>query len=227
LSRGWRASGRAERPGWAVGLAGFCLVTLVFLIARDLFLPQVRDTEVWFGFEVHGWLAWLSAPIHWAIFATAAWAFWSVRPWVWPWASVYAFYVAGSHLVWNLTSSAGGGWEAGLWQLALFSVPAVALLWARPPRDRVAATSAPVPDRHVAPAFSAHEAHPFQAPADPAKDRCALCGESRTQIRHHPTRIRAACVLKGLDPAAVMEASRASASAKAVGGPPRGRDPSG
>lgn len=164
---------------------------------------------MWFGFEVHGWLAWLSAPIHWAIFATAAWAFWVVRPWVWPWASVYAFYVAGSHLVWNLTSPDGGGWGAGLWQLALFSVPAVALLWARPRPDR--------PARHAGPSFSAHEAHPFRAPADPASDRCTLCGEPRAQIRHHPTRVRAACLLKGLDPAAAMEASRPSERVRGPG----------
>ena len=121
-----------ERPWWATVLSAFCTVTLIFLIARDVFVPHVRDTEVWFGFELRGALARLTAPLHWAIFAAAAWAFWSVRPWVWPWASVYAFYVAVSHLIWNLTSPSGGGWGPGLWQLLLFGIPAVALLWARP-----------------------------------------------------------------------------------------------
>lgn len=122
------------RPWWASALAAFCAATVVFLAVRDLAIPAVRDTEVWLGLEVHGWAARASAPLHWAVFALGAWGFWRCRPWVWPWASVYAFHVAVSHLVWNLTSPAGGGWTAGLWQMALFSVPAAALLAARPPR---------------------------------------------------------------------------------------------
>jgi hypothetical protein len=87
---------------------------------------------VWFGFEFRGLLAWVTAPLHWLVFIAGAWGYWKMRSWVWPWASVYAFYIALSHVVWNLTSSSGGGWVAGLWQFALFSIPAVALLWARP-----------------------------------------------------------------------------------------------
>jgi hypothetical protein len=106
---------------------------VVFLVVRDLWLPAVRDTEVWLGFELHGFWARATAPLHWAIFAVGAWGFWQLRPWIWPWASVYAFSIAVGHLAWNLTSEAGGGWTAGLWQLGLFSLPALALLWARPP----------------------------------------------------------------------------------------------
>jgi hypothetical protein len=127
---------RDGRPWWATGLAAFCGVALVFLVARDLGVPEVRDTEVWLGFELHGWPARVTAPLHWAVFAVGAFAYWTLRPWVWPWASAYAFQVAVSHLVWNLTSPRGGGWEAGLAQLALFSIPAAALLAARPPRVR-------------------------------------------------------------------------------------------
>ena len=47
---------------------------------------------------------------------------------------MYAFYIAASHLVWNLTSPHGEGLAAGLLQLGLFSLPAAALLLARPPR---------------------------------------------------------------------------------------------
>lgn len=121
------------RPWWATSLSVVCASTVVFLVARDLALPEVRDTEVWLGLEVHGGLAWATAPLHWLIFAAGAWGFWTLRPWIWPWASIYAFQVALGHLVWNLTSAAGGGWSAGLWQLAVFCLPAVALLWARPP----------------------------------------------------------------------------------------------
>jgi hypothetical protein len=121
-----------SRPWWATVLSVFCALTVVFLISRDLFVPHVRETEVWLGFELRGWLARLTAPLHWMIFGIGAWGFWSLRPWVWPWASVYAFSIAVGHLIWNLTSDSGGGWAPGLWQLALFSAPAVALLWARP-----------------------------------------------------------------------------------------------
>ena len=105
---------------------------MTFLIARDALLPEVRAVEVWFGFEVHGVLALATAPAHYAIFAVGAHGFLRVRPWIWPWASAYAFYIAVSHLVWNLTSEQGGGLHDGLVQLALFSVPALALAFARP-----------------------------------------------------------------------------------------------
>lgn len=120
------------RPRWASPLALLCAATVVFLVGRDLFVPHVADTEVWFGVELRGWLARATAPLHWLIFGVAARGYWKVRPWIWPWASVYLFYVALSHLIWNLTSPSGGGWIAGLWQLALFAILPIALLWARP-----------------------------------------------------------------------------------------------
>ena len=126
------ATPQRRRPWWATAMAAFCAATVVVLVYRDLAIPHVRDTEVWLGFEVTGALAWATAPLHWAFFAIGAWAYWRVEPWIWPWASVYAFYIASSHLVWNLTSANGEGWIAGLWQATVFSVPAVALLFARP-----------------------------------------------------------------------------------------------
>lgn len=126
------------RPVWATGMAAFCAGTVGFLVARDLFVPEVRDTEVWLGLELHGWKARATAPLHWGVFACGAWGYWRMRRWVWPWASVYAFQVALGHLVWNVTSASGGGWGAGWAQGALFSLPAVGLLWARPERGRSA-----------------------------------------------------------------------------------------
>ena len=113
-------------------MALFCAATVVFTASRDLALPHVRDVEVWAGFELRGAWALATAPVHWAVFAAGAWGFWRLRPWIWPWASVYACYVAASHLVWNLVSPSGGGTLAGLWQLALFSLPGCLLWWARP-----------------------------------------------------------------------------------------------
>lgn len=118
-----RGAGRSS----ATALAAFCATTVLFLVYRDLFVPHVRDTEVWFGLEVHGPLAWATAPIHWSIFALGAWGFHARLPKIWRWASIYAYYVAASHVVWNITSPSGEGWLAGLVQGALFAIPGVLL----------------------------------------------------------------------------------------------------
>jgi hypothetical protein len=109
-------------------LALLCAATVVFLAARDLFVPEVRDVEVWGGFEVHGRAARLTAPLHWAIFAFGAWAFWRAKPWAFPAAAAYLLYVALSHLVWSEASPHGRGWPAGLAQAAGFALVAALLL---------------------------------------------------------------------------------------------------
>ncbi|HXK25611.1 MAG TPA: hypothetical protein VMS55_23280 [Myxococcota bacterium] len=81
-------------------MAVFCALTVVFLAYRDLFVPHVRDVEVWGGFELHGAAARWSAPLHWLIFATGAWGFWRARPWIRPAAVTYTVYVALSHVIW-------------------------------------------------------------------------------------------------------------------------------
>ena len=49
--------------------------------------------------------------------------------------------------------------------------------------------------------LSKYDAHPFEPVVGPdGAERCALCGERRMQIRHHPTRIAAACLMRGIDP---------------------------
>lgn len=121
----------AARPWWITGLLAFCVLGLVVSIPRDLFFPAYRDVEVWLGFELGGWPARLTAPLHWAIFAAGAWGFWKLRPWMWPWASVYVFYVAISHLVWSEVSANGRGWPIGLAQALGLSIVAVALWRAR------------------------------------------------------------------------------------------------
>jgi len=118
-----RSRNDRTRPLSATALAAFCAGTVAFLVFRDLFIPHVRDTEVWFGLEVHGSAAWFSAPIHWSIFAFGAWGFWSQYPRIYALASTYAFYIAASHAIWNITSSSGGGLLAGLWQAGIFAIP--------------------------------------------------------------------------------------------------------
>ncbi len=109
-------------------LAVFCLGSVGFLVWRDLFLAHVRDVEVWFGFELRGAPALLTAPIHWAVFLVGAWGFWFQRSWILPGAAAYELYIAFSHLVWNQTSPNGRGWLAGIVQMLVFSIPGV-LLW--------------------------------------------------------------------------------------------------
>jgi hypothetical protein len=117
-------------------LALLCAATVVFLAARDLLLPEVRDVEVWLGFELHGSKALLSAPLHWAIFGAAAWAFWRAKPWIWPAAAVYVFYVAASHLIWSEASPNGRGWPMGLLQAVGISLIGVWMLRTRQPTVR-------------------------------------------------------------------------------------------
>jgi hypothetical protein len=102
-----------------------------FLVARDLFVPEVRDVEVWLGFELHGAAARASAPLHWAIFAAGAFAFWRAKPWILPAAAGYTLYVALSHLIWSEASAHGRGWPMGLLQAAGFSGIGLLLLRAQ------------------------------------------------------------------------------------------------
>lgn len=125
-------------------MALFCALTLGFLVYRDLAIPEIRDVEVWLGFEVRGIWAQITAPIHWAIFGAGSLAFWRAWPPVWRIAVGYALYVAFSHLVWNLTSDAGRGLPAGIAQFVLFSIPALAIeLFSRSSLNRVVESIAP------------------------------------------------------------------------------------
>src|SRR5262249_32988756 len=110
----------------ALGVA--CALTVAVTLASDCFVPAARDTEVWGGFELHGSLALATAPLHWTIFAIFAWAFWTGRAWIVPWAAGYLFYVALSHLVWSEASPHGRGWAIGLVEAAVIAVAATALL---------------------------------------------------------------------------------------------------
>lgn len=112
-------------------LAAFCLASVPFLAYRDLFVAGPRDVEVWFGFELRGSPALLTAPLHWAIFLLGAWGFWFQRPWIVPLAAAYELYIALCHLIWNQVSPNGRGWLAGLVQAVAFSIPAILLLRAR------------------------------------------------------------------------------------------------
>ena len=120
-----------SRPLWMTALLVVCLLGVIVNVYRDVLIADSRNVEVWFGFEFTGWVAKLTAPLHWAILAAGAWGIWKLRPWMWPWASLYVFYVALSHLVWSEASAQGRGWPIGLLQAAAISVVAIALWRAR------------------------------------------------------------------------------------------------
>jgi len=117
-------------------LAVFCFATVVVLVLGDLFVDRRRAVEIWFGFELRGMAALLTAPLHWLVFLAGAWGFWFQRPWILPAAAAYAFYVALSHLVWSEVSPQGRGWPVGLLQALALSIPGVLLLRARRLRRR-------------------------------------------------------------------------------------------
>ena len=123
-----RSVSAAERPWWTSALAVFCLASFFFLVVRDLCVAHVRDVEVWFGLELRGALALWTAPLHWAVFLVGAWGFWRQRPWILRAAAAYEFYIAASHLVWNVTSPIGYGWASGVLQMVAFAIPAALLL---------------------------------------------------------------------------------------------------
>ena len=112
-------------------LAVFCLVTVLFLVPRDLFFAETRAVEIWLGFEVRGTAALATAPVHWASFLVGAWGFWFRRPWILPCAAGYVFYISLSHLIWSGFNQNGHGWPMGLLYAVVFSVPGVLLLRAR------------------------------------------------------------------------------------------------
>ena len=127
LRRDW-----ARRPWWMNLLFWFCLYMSFLYLPFDLFLkPVADDHEVWFGYTLTGWWAKATAPVHWLIYGAGAHGFWRMRPWMWPWAAVYAAQVAIAMLVWNVVDPRGHGWFAGAAAAAVFAVPALALWRAR------------------------------------------------------------------------------------------------
>jgi hypothetical protein len=119
----WRSE-LARRPWWMNGLLGFCLYMTFIYMPFDLFGKSVEsDDEVWFGVLVHGWAAKLTEPLHWAIYGAGSYGFWRMRPWMWPWAAVYAAQISIGMLVWNLLDPRGAGWLVGSGIASVFLLP--------------------------------------------------------------------------------------------------------
>jgi hypothetical protein len=126
----------ALRPWWMTLIFYFCVFMTVLYMPFDLFVrPVAEDQEVWFGFVLTGWWAKGTAPVHWLIYGAGAYGFWRMRSWMWPWAAVYAAQVTVAMFVFSVDQ--GGGWLAGLVAAGIFTVPTVALWYARPLFGRV------------------------------------------------------------------------------------------
>ena len=116
-------------------MAALCAFGCAFLVYRDFAIPEVRDVEVWLGFELRGRAALLSAPLHWAILGVGAWAYWTQQRWIALATALYLHYVALSHGIWSEVSANGRGWRIGLAQAALFSALAIPF-WVKHRRGR-------------------------------------------------------------------------------------------
>jgi short-subunit dehydrogenase len=110
--REWIRDAFGRRPGWMNALMLFSAYMAFVYVPWDFFVkPVALDEEVWFGIRLHGWWAKLTEPLHFAIYALGAYGFWHMRPWMWPWAAIYAGQVAIAVLVWPLLyrDEIGGG----------------------------------------------------------------------------------------------------------------------
>jgi len=116
------------RPWWMNVLMVFCGYMAFVYVPWDLFVkPTADDEEVWFGILFHGASAKVLAVPHWAVYALGAYGFRKMRPWLWPWASLYAAQVAIGMLVWN--GLYVGGFVGLLLGLVSF-LPFLGLAWA-------------------------------------------------------------------------------------------------
>lgn len=128
MERWWRER-FAQRPWWMNLLMAFCAyMTFVHMPWDFLMKPVTGAEEVWFGIVLRDWAAKLTEPLHWAIFAAGTYGFWRMRPWMWPWASLYAAQVALAMLVWSIVYVGGFvGWLAGIASFIPFAGIALAL----------------------------------------------------------------------------------------------------
>jgi hypothetical protein len=130
----WWREALGRRPWWMNGLMVFCGYMALVYMPWDLFVkPVADDEEVWFGIIFRGWAAKITEPLHWLIYAAGAYGFWRMRPWMWPWAALYAAQMTIAMVVWNVVYLGGpGGWVLALASLAPFGGLTLALWNARP-----------------------------------------------------------------------------------------------
>ncbi|MEN8185419.1 MAG: SDR family NAD(P)-dependent oxidoreductase [Myxococcota bacterium] len=145
--RDWLRERMSGRPLWMNALLVFSAYMAFVYVPWDLFVkPVLVDEEVWFGVRFHGWTAKLLTLPHWFVYAAGAYGFWRMRPWMWPWASVYTGQVAIGMLVWPIVYQGGiGGLAAGIVSFAVFGSLTVALWRAR---ERFERPAVPLSERY-------------------------------------------------------------------------------
>ena len=105
----------AGRPWWMNATLLFCAYMTFIYMPFDLFFkPVAEDQEVWFGFMLTGWAAKATEPLHWAIYGAGTWGFHRMRPWMWPWASLYVAQIVFGMVVWGVLYSSGEPGPVGL-----------------------------------------------------------------------------------------------------------------
>ena len=140
--RDWIREQLARRPAWMNALLGFCVwMAFVYVPWDFLAKPVAADAEAWFGFLLHGWAAKATEPLHLAIYAAGAYGFWRMRPWMWPWAALYAAQIAIGMAVWSIGHYGGArGVAIGAASAAPIAALAVAL-WRSRARFRTSQAS--------------------------------------------------------------------------------------
>ena len=125
----WLGRQSARRPLWMNVLLFFCTYLTFIYMPFDFFLkPVAQDAEAWFGILLHGWMAKLTEPIHWAIYAAGMVGLWRMSPWMWPAAAYYAAAVCMGMLVWPILYIGGVvGILLGLMSFVVFGAVALAL----------------------------------------------------------------------------------------------------
>ncbi|HIE85265.1 MAG TPA: hypothetical protein EYP91_00165 [Gammaproteobacteria bacterium] len=116
------------RPWWMNGLLFFCTYMTFVYVPWDFFVkPVAEDAEVWFGILLRGWAAKATEPLHWLIYCAGMVGFLKMRPWMFPWASLYVVQVAISVFVWALLDERGRGLIGATISAIPFIVLAIAL----------------------------------------------------------------------------------------------------
>jgi hypothetical protein len=122
-----------SRPIWMNGVLLFCaFMTFIYVPWDFFFKPVAVDEEVWFGLLLTGWAAKITEPLHWLIYMGGTIGLWRMRPWVFPWASLYTLQIALGMFIWNYLDERGQGLLGSiLWAIPFF-VLAAALWNAKP-----------------------------------------------------------------------------------------------
>jgi len=130
----WLRERLLARPWWLNVLLLFCVYMSVVYVPWDLFLkPVTHDEEVWFGIRLTGWAAKLATPLHWAVYGAGAYGLWRMRPWFWPWGSLYVAQIAVGTWIWSVRYIENEwGWLLGVTGCLLLGALAYALWRARP-----------------------------------------------------------------------------------------------